>query len=141
MLTCQCSVDVGRRELRSFRFKLVPVDGCIENRKIKRIERRGNGKDKEIIVDEMQQCTRKKTRLRCALSLEWCMSCFESFEGTGRTEDDGRLPMAPCSGCGYQICLKCVRMQHAQRLHVQEKSISCQICVLPHSWLQTKEEF
>ena len=59
MLTCQCSVDMGRRELRSFRFKLVPVDGYVENRKIKRIDR-GNGKDKEIIIDEMQQCTKKK---------------------------------------------------------------------------------
>ena len=38
MLTCQCSVDVGRRELRSFRFKLVPVDGCVEKKKIKRID-------------------------------------------------------------------------------------------------------
>ena len=58
MLTCQCSVDMGRRELRSFRFKLVPVDGYVENRKIKPIDR-GNGKDKEIIIDEMQQCTKK----------------------------------------------------------------------------------
>ena len=68
---------------------------------------------------------RKKTRLGCTLSLERCMSCFESFEGTGRTEDDGRLPMAPCSGCGYQICLKCVRMQHAQDcMHRRSQSLA-----------------
>ena len=52
--------------------------------------------------------------VRKRLSMEKYMNCYQEFELDGQVQDDKRFPVSPCSGCGYQICLQCVRMQHVR---------------------------
>ena len=76
---------------------------------------------------------RKKRHVRRELGFEGCMSCFQLFQAQGSIEEDKRLPMAPCSGCGCQICLKCVRLQHIQDcMYRRNQSLAkCVACPSP----------